>query len=160
MLARRAVIALAAALGTVPMVSVTVILLVLNVSLCAQLSYLPQIQRRIRLLEVGSLFCCMVQAVAGVLLFPSLDQSSQCVGSTYLDQIGAVCNSNSDYKSGVVIIVLFVFSANLFTSIAMFVSHLRQNWVTVRSIPAARAKLASSSSGRLILLPKPARTSF
>ena len=42
--------------------------------------------REIRLLEVGSLFSCMIQAVAGVLFYPSLDTSNECVGSTYLNQ--------------------------------------------------------------------------
>ena len=127
MLLRRALIALAAALGTVPMVSASAILVVLNAALCAQLSCSPQAQRRIGLLEAGSLFCCVVQAVAGVLLFPSLDRSNECVGSTYLDRIGAVCDSNSQYKAGVVAIVLAVFAANLLTSLAMFLSHLRHN---------------------------------
>ena len=140
-LVRRALIAMVAALSTVPMLSATVIIVVLNVSLCAQLTCLPQTQRRIRALEVGSLFCCVVQAVAGVLLFPSLDQSSQCVGSTYLDQLGAVCDSNSAYKSGVVAIVLAVFSANLLTSVAMCASHLRQNWTAARAVRAVHRAL-------------------
>ena len=59
----------------------------LSLFFAAQLVCSPHIAREIRLLEVGSLFSCMIQAVAGVLLYPSLDKSNECVGSTYLDQV-------------------------------------------------------------------------
>jgi hypothetical protein len=133
-LLRRALIALCSALATVPMVSASAIIFILNVFVCAQLFCLPQMQRRIRLLEVGSLFSCLIQAVAGVLLCPSLDMSSECVGSTYLDRIGSICDSNSAYKSGVTIIVLVIFSCNLLTSLALFALHLYKNWVVESSI--------------------------
>jgi hypothetical protein len=126
-LLRRALICMCAAFVPVPMVSACLIIFILNLFLCAQLVCSPHVAREIRLLEVGSLFSCMIQAVAGVLLYPSLDKSNECVGSTYLDQLGSICDSNSQYKKAVTIVVLLVFSCNLIVSLLLFLRKLHLN---------------------------------
>ena len=68
----------------------------------------------------------MAQAVAGILLYPSLDKSNECIGvSSSLRQPGSVaCDSSDQYKLGVTVLVLMAFFGNVATSAGLFLRRL------------------------------------
>lgn len=114
---------------SVPMIQAVLAILIINLALYAHLIYQPMVHPHAANLEVAGLLTSMFMAVCGMLFFPSLDKSVECVGSADLvSTIGEQCGRNETLKLrlAVVLLVLIILLFLVALVLSMIELHARR----------------------------------
>eukprot|EP00961_Rhodomonas_salina_P172444 2325418-Rhodomonas_salina.1 len=145
-LLRKGLLAAILSAVSVPMVQAVLVLVLLNASMCAHLVHAPLIRPTAAALNNFGLFCTIVFAVFGMLFFPSLDKSVQCVGSGDLVKLhGAQCVVNDRVKLCVAVLLLSLLALAALASLSISLAEFRAKLAGERAAAAVALNYLSSS---------------
>ena len=111
-LARKLCISMILALVDVPMIQGALTVLLIYVCIIAHLSSQPFVEWRNNALETACLFCALAFVVCGIIFYPSLDSSVNCIGTNGLDnEFAELCSNSISIKQSFSLALIFLIVA-------------------------------------------------